>query len=97
MFLDGNAWPFKSPVTAQPAPGTVSDGAVLAPMPGHIVAVDVATGDAVKRGQKLVVLEAMKMEHTLHAPFDGVVATLNAASGARVREGDMLICVERAD
>ena len=59
--------------------GTAADGAILAPMPGRIIAVEVAAGDTVAKGQKLVTLEAMKMEHSLTAPFDGTVAELNAS------------------
>ena len=97
LFLDGVAWPFRRPMATQANREGVSDGAILAPMPGQIVAVEVSAGDAVKRGQKLVVLEAMKMEQALQAPFDGVVAILNATAGARVREGDVLVRIERAD
>jgi len=65
--------------------GHGGSGAILSPMPGKIIAVDVATGDVVAKGQKLLTLEAMKMEHTLTAPFDGLVAELNAAPGAQVQ------------
>ncbi|WP_374148123.1 biotin carboxylase N-terminal domain-containing protein, partial [Sphingomonas sp. 28-63-12] len=58
--------------------GTAADGAILSPMPGRVTAVDVAAGDAVTKGQRLVTLEAMKMEHSLTAPFDGTVEELNA-------------------
>ncbi len=61
------------------------DGDILSPMPGRIIGVEVAAGDAVVKGQKLLTLEAMKMEHTLTAPFDGVVAELNATPGAQVQ------------
>jgi 3-methylcrotonyl-CoA carboxylase alpha subunit len=61
------------------------DGDILSPMPGRIIAVEVAAGDRVTKGQKLVTLEAMKMEHSLTAPFDGVVAELNATPGAQVQ------------
>ena len=54
-------------------------------MPGKIIAVEVRKGDLVTKGQKLLTLEAMKMEHTLTAPFDGVVAELNAEAGAQVQ------------
>ncbi|MET0179565.1 MAG: biotin carboxylase N-terminal domain-containing protein [Novosphingobium sp.] len=64
--------------------GGVADGAILSPMPGKIIAVEVAVGDTVAKGQKLLTLEAMKMEHTLVAPFDGTVAELNAAPNAQV-------------
>jgi 3-methylcrotonyl-CoA carboxylase alpha subunit len=72
------------------------DGAIISPMPGRIIAVEVAAGASVTKGQKLVTLEAMKMEHTLTAPFDGVVAELNATPGAQVSEGTLLVRVEAA-
>ena len=65
--------------------GVASTGAILAPMPGKVIAVDVVAGQKVTHGQKLLTLEAMKMEHTLVAPFDGVVAELNAEAGAQVQ------------
>ena len=64
---------------------SAADGDILAPMPGKVIAVDVAQGDAVTAGQRLLVLEAMKMEHALTAPFDGVVAELSASEGAQVQ------------
>ncbi|WP_033075242.1 acetyl/propionyl/methylcrotonyl-CoA carboxylase subunit alpha [Sphingopyxis sp. MWB1] len=70
------------------------DGDILAPMPGKVIAVDVAAGDRVARGQKLLTLEAMKMEHGLTAPFDGVVAELNVAAGAQVQVEALLVRVE---
>ena len=77
--------------------GAVADGAILSPMPGRIIAVEVAAGDAVIKGQRLVTLEAMKMEHSLTAPFDGIVAELDAETGAQVSEGRMLVKVVRGD
>ena len=65
--------------------GAAGDGAILSPMPGRIIAVEVEQGQAVTKGQKLLTLEAMKMEHTLVAPFDGVVAELPARPGAQVQ------------
>ena len=70
------------------------DGAILAPMPGKIIAVGVAEGDRVKAGDKLVTLEAMKMEHSLTAPFDGTVTELNASEGAQVQKDAALVVVE---
>ena len=72
----------------------VSSGTILSPMPGRIIAVEVAAGDLVTKGQKLVTLEAMKMEHSLTAPFDGVVAELNAEVGAQVQVDALLVRVE---
>ena len=75
--------------------GTAADGAILSPMPGRIIAVEVVAGDTVTKGQKLVTLEAMKMEHSLTAPFDGTIAELDAETGAQVSEGKMLVRVEK--
>ncbi|MDB5712096.1 MAG: methylcrotonoyl-CoA carboxylase [Sphingomonas bacterium] len=78
------------------AAGAAADGAILSPMPGRIIAVEVAAGDSVTKGQKLVTLEAMKMEHSLTAPFDGTIAELDAETGGQVSEGKMLVRVEKA-
>ncbi len=74
-----------------------ADGAILSPMPGRVIAVEITAGDAVAKGQKLVTLEAMKMEHSLVAPFDGTVAELNAAAGGQVSEGALLVRIERGE
>jgi 3-methylcrotonyl-CoA carboxylase alpha subunit len=76
---------------------SISDGAILSPMPGRIIAVNVAAGDVVTKGQKLLTLEAMKMEHTLTAPFDGVVAELNAEAGAQVQVEALLARIEATE
>ena len=73
------------------------DGAILAPMPGKVTSVEVAAGDAVTKGQRLLTLEAMKMEHGLVAPFDGVVAELNAVAGAQVQVDAVLVRIDKAD
>ncbi|WP_374296548.1 biotin carboxylase N-terminal domain-containing protein [Sphingomonas sp.] len=77
------------------AAGGASDGAILSPMPGRIIAVAVEQGARVTRGQSLVTLEAMKMEHALVAPFDGMVAELDAVTGAQVAEGRLLVRIEK--
>jgi len=77
--------------------GSAGDGAILAPMPGRVTSVEVAKGDTVSKGQRLVTLEAMKMEHSLAAPFDGIVAQLDVAQGAQVSEGTLLVKVEKAE
>jgi 3-methylcrotonyl-CoA carboxylase alpha subunit len=93
----GSVWQL-SPWRAQGgATGSAGDGAILSPMPGKIIAVDVAAGDAVTKGQKLLTLEAMKMEHSLTAPFDGVVAELNAVAGAQVQVEALLAKIEAAE
>jgi 3-methylcrotonyl-CoA carboxylase alpha subunit len=63
-----------------------SDGVVLAPMHGKVLAVHVAAGARVKKGEALAVIEAMKMEHALLAPMDGEVAEIAVAAGDQVRE-----------
>ena len=70
---------------------SATDGAILSPMPGRIIAVEVSAGDSVTKGQKLVTLEAMKMEHSLTAPFDGTVAELSAVEGGQVSEGAVMV------
>jgi 3-methylcrotonyl-CoA carboxylase alpha subunit len=69
-------------------------GHLMAPMSGTIVAILVVPGDMVAKGAALVVLEAMKMEHTIVAPADGVVASVNFGVGDRVAEGADLVDVE---
>jgi 3-methylcrotonyl-CoA carboxylase alpha subunit len=64
---------------------SAADGAIIAPMPGKVIAVDVNEGQAVTAGQRLLVLEAMKMEHALTAPFDGVVEGLGVSAGGQVQ------------
>ena len=71
-----------------------ADGAILAPMPGKVIAVDVADGQQVKAGDRLMVLEAMKMEHALTAPFDGTVTELAAITGGQVQVEAVLCVVE---
>ena len=66
-------------------------------MPGRVTSVEVTNGAVVTKGQRLVTLEAMKMEHGLVAPFDGTVVELPAAAGAQVREGLLLVRVEREE
>ena len=73
------------------AGGAAGDGAVLSPMPGRIIAVDVAEGQAVTKGQRLIVLEAMKMEQALIAPHDGTVSDLKAVAGGQASEGQTLV------
>jgi 3-methylcrotonyl-CoA carboxylase alpha subunit len=71
-------------------------GAILAPMPGKVIAVLVSEGQAVVKGDKLLTLEAMKMEHTLTAPFDGTVAELAATPGAQVQVEALLARIKPA-
>jgi 3-methylcrotonyl-CoA carboxylase alpha subunit len=92
---DGELRRFKRFRAEGDATGGAADGTLLAPMPGRVTAVDVTAGQVVAKGQRLLTLEAMKMEHGLVAPFDGVVAELPASAGAQVREGTLLVRVEK--
>ncbi|HYW05846.1 MAG TPA: biotin/lipoyl-containing protein [Longimicrobium sp.] len=67
---------------------------ILAPMPGLVVKIEVAVGDAVKAGQGLVIVEAMKMENELKAPADGVVAKIAVKERQTVDKGAILIVLE---
>ena len=67
------------------------DGAVRSPLPGKIIDLRVKAGDSVSKGQPLLVLEAMKMEHTLAAPADGTVKSVRSAVGKQVPEGAELV------
>ena len=77
--------------------GHVAPGSSLAPMPGGVVRVAVAVGDEVKAGQLLVVLEAMKMEHAVHAGAAGKVSEVSVSVGDQVETGRVLVVVEGPD
>ncbi len=93
----GETYFFTTRETTGSAAGHAGDGAILAPMPGRITAVDVTPGATVTKGQRLVTLEAMKMEHSLTAPFDGIVAELNAEAGTQVSEATLLVRIEKSE
>ncbi len=72
----------------------VAEGSLLAPMPGSVIAVRVGAGETVAAGRPVLVLEAMKMQHTILAPHDGVVTELPVSVGTQVNAGDVLAVVE---
>lgn len=82
-----------APVAASAAAPAASGAgeSITSPMPGNILAVNVAAGDMVKKGQVLMVLEAMKMENEIVAPQDGTVASVNCRKGDVVNVGDLLV------
>jgi propionyl-CoA carboxylase alpha chain/3-methylcrotonyl-CoA carboxylase alpha subunit len=90
VFEGGDVQEFDFSFQAGGAHAAASDGAILSPMPGKIVSVAVQAGQSVVKGQTLLTLEAMKMEHALAAPFDGVVTELSAVAGGQVSEGVVL-------
>lgn len=86
------ATPKAAPAAPKAAPKAVSQGAqgsvtVAAPMPGKILGIKASVGQAVKKGEVLVILEAMKMENEIVAPEDGTVASINVANGDSVEAG----------
>ena len=92
VFYEGQATEFA--MTARGTVAAAGSGAITAPMPGRVSAVEVSVGENIAKGQRLLTLEAMKMEHALVAPFDGVVAELAAEAGAQVGEGAVLARIE---
>ena len=95
------ASPAATPAAAPPAPvaptapaapqGAAGSVVISAPMPGNVLDIRVAVGEAVKSGQVLVILEAMKMENEVVAPQDGVVASVNCQKGDMVNVGDVFL------
>ena len=94
-----NGAPAAAPVAAAPAaaPAPAASGAgesITSPLPGTILAVNVAAGDTVKKGQVLMVLEAMKMENEIMAPHDGKVTAVAVTKGAAVESGALLCTIQ---
>jgi acetyl-CoA/propionyl-CoA carboxylase biotin carboxyl carrier protein len=98
LAVDGDAWPVHThdPVADRATGGGSHHGGLTAPMPGTVTVVKTSVGDPVKRGQTLLVLEAMKMEHVITAPHDGTVSELRAAAGATVAMDELLAVVTPA-
>ncbi len=91
--------PTPAPKASAPAPApkasaaAVSGTKIESPMPGTILSVNVTNGQAVKEGDTLMVLEAMKMENEILAPCDGKVASVNVAKGQAVETGELLAVI----
>ena len=85
------AAPAAAPVAA-PVSAPAGGEQVTSPMPGNILAVNVAAGDTVKKGQVLMILEAMKMENEIMCPCDGKIVSVSVTKGATVESGTLL-CV----
>jgi 3-methylcrotonyl-CoA carboxylase alpha subunit len=95
IFCDGTAERLELvDLIAAAATSEAPSGRLTAPMPGRIVQLHVGPGARVKRGDTLLVLEAMKMEHSVLAPADGVVESLDYAAGDLVEEGAALLVLD---
>ncbi|WP_316529148.1 biotin carboxylase N-terminal domain-containing protein [Kitasatospora brasiliensis] len=99
LGIEGDAWPLHAydPVVENAAGAGAHHGALTAPMPGTVTVVKTTAGETVRKGQPLLVLEAMKMEHVIAAPHDGVVTELRATAGATVAMEDLLVVVTPAE
>ncbi|MEM1299037.1 MAG: acetyl/propionyl/methylcrotonyl-CoA carboxylase subunit alpha [Pseudomonadota bacterium] len=98
VFMAEGTFGFGVPDSLAVADAVAEGGdAVMAPMTGAIKAVNAGKGDRVRKGDALIVMEAMKMEHTLSAPRDGVLAEMSAKVGAQVEEGQVLAAMEPED
>ncbi|MGQ0559775.1 MAG: ATP-binding protein [Sphingosinicella sp.] len=98
VFVDGQAFAFTLPGTgSRGGAGEALDGELLSPMPGRVTMVEVKAGASVTRGQKMLTLEAMKMEHVIAAPFDGTLVELGVRAGEQVNEGHLLARIERKE
>ena len=85
------AAPASSPAPAAPKKASGTGAAITAPLPGTITSIEVKEGDAVKAGQTVIVMEAMKMANNITAENDGVVKAILVQQGAQVQSGDALI------
>ncbi|OBG65051.1 MULTISPECIES: biotin carboxylase N-terminal domain-containing protein [unclassified Mycobacterium] len=96
VYIDSARGPVRLVALSRfPEPGSaVEQGSLVAPMPGNVIRIGAAVGDAVNAGQALIWLEAMKMEHTITAPTDGVLVELNVQTGQQVEVGTVLARVE---
>jgi len=98
IFTDEGTFEFTVPDPLEgDAAGAGGGNTVIAPMPGLVKQVNVSQGQSVSEGDALIVLEAMKMEHTLTAPRDGKISELTVTSGDQVEDGNVLIALEEAD
>jgi biotin carboxyl carrier protein len=85
--------PVAAPAPAAAPAGAAGANAVKAPMPGTIMKINVAVGDAVKKGDVICVLEAMKMENDIVAPVDGTIASVNVSKGASVNTDEVVATI----
>ena len=86
--------PTAAPASAAPVVPTAGSEKIVSPMPGNILNVNVKVGDSVKKGQVLLILEAMKMENEIMAPKDGTVTAVNVQKSSTVESGALLVTID---
>ena len=86
--------PVVRPVSAAPAAPSTGKSGVKSPLPGVILDIKVNVGDTVKKGQVIIILEAMKMENNINADKDGKITAINVSKGESVLEGTDLVIIE---
>lgn len=92
--LTGAAPSSPAPAASAPAAAPAAGEKITSPMPGTILSINVAAGDMVKKGQVLMILEAMKMENEIMCPRDGKIASVNTSKGAAVESGALLCVIQ---
>ncbi len=93
--IAASAAPASVPAAPRPAPSARGEGAIVAPMPGLVLAIKVEEGETVQAGQTLLVMEAMKMENAITASYNGTVSRVYVSEGDSIGEGDLLVDVAR--
>jgi 3-methylcrotonyl-CoA carboxylase alpha subunit len=94
LWCDGRTWVFSRAKAARPGAGSDAGGDLRSPMPGRVRRSFAKEGESVARGQVLLVLEAMKMEHAIRAPRDGVVGAVHVREGDLVEAGVELVEIQ---
>jgi biotin carboxyl carrier protein len=84
------AAPVQAPKVKEPAVGSLGNVKIESPMPGKILAIKASTGQVVKKGDVILILEAMKMENEIVAPADGTVSSINVTEGSMIESGILL-------
>jgi len=97
VFQNGQPFLFSIPRFDNDAEAEAGAGEIFSPMPGQVISLEIAVDESVASGQKLMVLEAMKMEHSITAPFDGIVREIGPALGDQVPHNALLVRIEATE
>lgn len=97
ILVSGKEIKVSVPTRGRAKSGSTEDGHMLSPMPGKILKVMVKAGESVVKGDSLLVMEAMKMEHTIKAAFDGIVGAVHYQEGEQVDGGVDLVDIDKSE